>query len=152
VPEPAPVPVADVVTAPGPISVRPELFTNRVDPPADILARVEGCAVIAISARGVSAAGCPGVGVVTIRIPADASSMKGTVIIDPNAPFRPGGVAATEGAPVATTASTASAQEAARPPRARERRQAIDPARATADEKADKKKQRKRDRKKGKKR
>ena len=61
--------------------------TEEVDLPADVLARVEGCAVVAVSARDVSAAGCPGVGVVTFRIPADQPDMPDTVIITPGAPF-----------------------------------------------------------------
>ncbi len=56
-----------------------------VDVPADVMARVEGCAVIAISRRDVVGAGCPGIGSVAFRIPDDAPSMKGTVIITPMA-------------------------------------------------------------------
>jgi len=74
-----------------------------VDVPADVMARVEGCAVIAISRRDVVGAGCPGVGSVAFRIPDDAPSMKGTVIITPMASR-----AVETGAPRESTAATGS--------------------------------------------
>lgn len=76
---------------------------ERVDVPADVMARVEGCAVIAISRRGVVGAGCPGIGSVAFRIPDDAPSMKGTVIITPMASR-----AVETGAPRESTAATGS--------------------------------------------
>jgi hypothetical protein len=60
---------------------------DSTDIPADVLARVEGCAVVAVSARAVSAAGCPGVGAVAFRIPDDQPELPGTAIINPGAPF-----------------------------------------------------------------
>lgn len=61
----------------------PEVSTSSNAAPSDIMSQVEGCAVIAISARSIAAAGCPGVGSIAIRIPSDAPSMPGTVIISP---------------------------------------------------------------------
>lgn len=60
---------------------------EAIDLPADVLARVEDCAVVSVSARDVSAAGCPGVGVVAFQVPADQPDMKGGVIITSGAPF-----------------------------------------------------------------
>lgn len=55
--------------------------------PADVMAQVEGCAVVAISARDVAAAGCPGGHSINFQIPADQPDMQSTVIITPGAPF-----------------------------------------------------------------
>jgi hypothetical protein len=52
----------------------------------EVLTQVEGCAVIAISARTVAAAGCPGGRSIAFRIPDSAPSMSNTVIINPMEP------------------------------------------------------------------
>jgi hypothetical protein len=57
------------------------------DVPNDVLARVEGCAVVAISSHDVAAAGCPGGQSIVFRTPADAPPMKSTVIINPGGPM-----------------------------------------------------------------
>jgi hypothetical protein len=72
--------------APAPVAVAPAAGpTERVDVPDDVMARVEGCAVIAISSRDVVGAGCPGVGAVAFRIPDGAPSMQGTIIMNSGA-------------------------------------------------------------------
>lgn len=84
-PEPAPAAAPTRTPAPGSSSM---FGGPAVDPPAEVMARVEGCAVIAISSRSVAAAGCPGVGSIAFSIPRDAPRMRGRVIINPGAPFR----------------------------------------------------------------
>jgi hypothetical protein len=80
-PVPEPEPVAAPARGPSPISGGDRLASL----PADILSRVTNCTVIAVSRRGVAAAGCPGVGSLTFRIPADAPPMIPTVVINPGA-------------------------------------------------------------------
>jgi hypothetical protein len=79
-PERDPAPTPTPAPAPAPPAGSSEI-------PADVMARVEGCAVIAISSRSVAGAGCPGVGSIAFRIPKDAPRMRGTVIINPGAAF-----------------------------------------------------------------
>ncbi len=86
---PVPVLLPTPSPAPAPLPVEEPVIPKTGDVTADVMARVAGCAVIAISSRGVAAAGCPGVGVITYRIPRDAPSLNGTVIIDPGARSRP---------------------------------------------------------------
>src|SRR4051812_384793 len=86
---PAPAPAPTDGTTPPPVPPNPSTAV-----PADVMARVEGCIVIAISSRGVSGAGCPGVGTVVFRIPADAPPMHDTVIITPGAMPQPASSAA----------------------------------------------------------
>jgi hypothetical protein len=110
VPEsPAPAPVA---AAPAPSSA------EAADLPADVMARVEGCAVIAISPHDVVGAGCPGVGVVTYRVPDGAPLLEGTVIMNP------GAAQAAEAGPTreatAATGTNGSAENANREERAQE--------------------------------
>lgn len=111
----APSPEPDSLDGPPPAQPPPttaslptSMTTTPVDIPPDVMARVEGCAVIVISARGVAAAGCPGVGSVAFRIPDDAPSMNGTVIITPGAPFSSG--ANTSSSRAAQTAMASLAQ------------------------------------------
>jgi hypothetical protein len=80
-PLPEPEPVAAPARGPSPTSGGDRLASL----PADILSRVTNCTVIAVSRRGVAAAGCPGVGSLTLRIPADAPPMIPTVVINPGA-------------------------------------------------------------------
>lgn len=87
--EPAPTPVP--TQAP-----RPTPPTGAGEIPADVLSRVEGCTVIAISSRSVAAAGCPGIGAIAFSIPDDAPRMQGRVIIDPGAPFANDSAATTQ--------------------------------------------------------
>lgn len=68
------------VPTPNPLPVFGE---PRVEPPADVLARVAGCSVVSISAHDVAAAGCPGGGNVNFRTPADAPPMNDTVLFSP---------------------------------------------------------------------
>jgi hypothetical protein len=73
---PAPEPGAEA-----PATTSPE----AADVPADVMARVEGCAVVAISPHDLVGAGCPGVGVVTYHVPDGAPLLQGTVIMNPGA-------------------------------------------------------------------
>lgn len=84
--EPLDGPLPVDTTEPVPVAV-PVPSSTRVDPPPDVMARVEGCAVIAISSRSIAAAGCPGVGSITYRAPAGSPRMRSAVIINPGAPF-----------------------------------------------------------------
>ncbi len=89
--------------------------------PTDVLVRVEGCAVVAISARSVAAAGCPGGQSIVFHIPDDAPDLESAVIFNHAAP-----VAADPGSGVdlaASTRSSASTRETARTSQTREREQ-----------------------------
>ncbi len=125
-PPPPPAPVAAPPPTPAPVP------SSRVDPPADVLARVEGCAVIAISSRGVAAAGCPGVGSIVFRIPSDAPRMRSQVIINRGAPFSAGAPGASTTA--AQTASATEAEESARPRKRGTADRAVAKAQRAADE------------------
>jgi hypothetical protein len=88
-------------------------------PPTDVLVRVEGCAVVAISARSVAAAGCPGGQSIVFHIPDDAPDLESAVILNHAAP-----VAADPGSGAdlaASTRSSASTRETARMSQTRER-------------------------------
>jgi hypothetical protein len=74
--------------------------------PAEVMARVAGCSVVAISARDVVGAGCPGVGTVTFRIPDGAPAMEGTVLFSPGAP-----AAGAAAAPETTDATRANRED-----------------------------------------
>lgn len=90
---------------PAPMAETPvEPLTATGDVPAEVMARVEGCAVIAISARDVVGAGCPGVGAVAFRIPVDAPAMRDTVVITPRV-AQTVEAAGTANAPAVKTAS-----------------------------------------------
>lgn len=85
-------PAADEATptpepaAPAPVAAAPAAGpTEGAGVPADVMARVEGCAVIAISSRDVVGAGCPAVGAVAFRIPDGAPSMQDTIIMNSGA-------------------------------------------------------------------
>jgi len=77
--DPVPVANSSPVPTPDPVGDRLSLL------PADILARVSNCTVVAVSRRGVAAAGCPGIGSLTLRIPDDAPPLSPTVVITPGA-------------------------------------------------------------------
>ena len=85
-----PSPVVDSSSGPPPAPVPDRLSLL----PADILAQVSNCTVVAVSRRGVAAAGCPGIGSLTFRIPDDAPPLSPTVVITPGAalatPRQPG--------------------------------------------------------------
>lgn len=85
-----PSPVVDSSSGPPPAPVPDRLSLL----PADILAQVSNCTVVAVSRRGVAAAGCPGIGSMTFRIPDDAPPLSPTVVIAPGAalaaPRQPG--------------------------------------------------------------
>ena len=110
--QPASAAPANDEATPTPESPAPALTPAAPEPnpmasagvPADVMARVEGCVVIAISSRDVAGAGCPGVGVVTFRIPDDAPSMRDEAIINPRAalPVAPAPPAAPVAAPRGT--------------------------------------------------
>lgn len=117
-PPPSPLPAP----APAPAPAATNLASPRVDAPPEVLARVEGCAVIAISSRGVAAAGCPGIGAIAFHIADDAPSMKSTVIFNPGAPFTAGSQG--EAVEAAQVASTAIAEDTADRGRERKRRSA----------------------------
>lgn len=78
---PAPEPAAAPSPGPSPTASSDRLALL----PADILSRVTNCTVIAVSRRGVAAAGCPGVGSLTFSIPRDAPPLTPTVVINPGA-------------------------------------------------------------------
>lgn len=73
----------------------------RVDPPADLMAQVASCEVVAVSSRSIAAAGCPGVGSIVLRPPAGTPRMRSQVII------RPGAALAAAHERTATAAQTA---------------------------------------------
>lgn len=79
--------------------------------PGEILSQVSDCTVIAVSHRGVAAAGCPGIGSLTLRIEDGAPSLKPTVAIHPGIPFFDSGQGGPSGqADAAQTARTDSTQ------------------------------------------
>ena len=85
----------------------------------DVLVRVEGCAVVAISSRSVAAAGCPGGQSIVFHIPDDAPDLESGVIFNHAAP-----VAADVGSGAdlaASTRSSTSPRETARTSQTRER-------------------------------
>jgi len=85
VPEPAPTPApVDSVPASVPTST---VTSSRIDPPADLMAQVASCEVVAVSSRSIAAAGCPGVGTIVLRPSAGTPRMRSQVIIRPGAAF-----------------------------------------------------------------
>lgn len=118
--EPSPAPAPERETpAPEPEAEAPAPSSAEVaDVPADVMARVEGCAVVAISPHDLVGAGCPGVGVVTYRVPDGAPLMEGTVIMNP------GAAQAAESGPArestAATGTNGAAENASREERAQE--------------------------------
>jgi hypothetical protein len=84
-PVPTPEPARDD-TAPAPVATSVETG-SRVDPPADLMAQVASCEVVAVSSRSIAAAGCPGVGSIILRPPAGTPRMRSQVIIRPGAAF-----------------------------------------------------------------
>ena len=88
-PQPTPAPALSAPT-PGPAG------TTAV--PADVMSRVEGCAVVAISERDVVGAGCPGGGNVMFRIPDDAPPLSDAVIVQPRSPLASSTTGASSGA------------------------------------------------------
>lgn len=102
-PEPSPTPAADdAAPAPAPApAAAPASTSSRIDPPAELMAQVAACEVVAVSSRSIAAAGCPGVGTIVLRPPAGTPRMRSQVIIRPGAAFG----AVTE--PVATAAQIA---------------------------------------------
>lgn len=81
-------PPPSTVTPP-PASEAPAPTSAAVDVPAEIMAKVEKCAVITVSTRSVAAAGCPGVGTIIERLPAGSPRMRPGVIIHPGAALAP---------------------------------------------------------------
>jgi hypothetical protein len=101
-PTPAPQTSAPAANAGAPETSSPE----TADVPADVMARVAGCAVVAISARDVVGAGCPGVGNVIFHLPDDAPSMQDTVITEaPAAPAAENGSGASNSATGSNTSN-----------------------------------------------
>lgn len=84
-PDPLDGPVSEPVPVVAPTSTPVSTGNRLASLPADILSRVSNCTVIAVSRRGVAAAGCPGIGSLTFRIPAGAPSLIPTVVINPGA-------------------------------------------------------------------
>lgn len=109
-PEPTPEPAPASTPAPtaddsAPSSAAPPAApastSTRIEPPADLMAQVASCEVVAVSSRSIAAAGCPGVGSIVLRPPAGTPRMRSQVII------RPGAALATANQPTATAAQTA---------------------------------------------
>jgi hypothetical protein len=98
-PEPAPAPATDNAAPATPVT--PAGVSSRIDPPADLMAQVASCEVVAVSSRSIAAAGCPGVGSIVLRPPAGTPRMRSQVII------RPGAALAPASERVATAAQTA---------------------------------------------
>ena len=96
-PEPTPEPTLEPArddaapAAPAPVAppAAPAGTSTRIDPPADMMAQVASCEVVAVSSRSIAAAGCPGVGSIVLRPPAGTPRMRSQVIIRPGASFRP---------------------------------------------------------------
>ncbi len=90
-PEPARKPARDdsAPAAPAPAAppAAPAGVSSRIDPPADLMAQVASCEVVAVSSRSIAAAGCPGVGSIVLRPPAGTPRMRSQVIIRPGAAF-----------------------------------------------------------------
>lgn len=82
-PEPEPASTADA-SVPAPTAA-PAGGSARIDPPADLMAQVASCEVVAVSSRSIAAAGCPGVGSIVLRPPAGTPRMSSQVIIRPGA-------------------------------------------------------------------
>ena len=61
--------------------------SSRIEPPADLMAQVATCEVVAVSSRSIAAAGCPGTGSIVLRPPAGTPRMRSQVIIRPGAAF-----------------------------------------------------------------
>lgn len=73
-------------SAPAPVSTT--IGTgSRIDPPADLMAQVASCEVVAVSSRSIAAAGCPGIGTIVLRPPAGTPRLRSQVIIRPGAAF-----------------------------------------------------------------
>jgi hypothetical protein len=94
-PEPAPKPATDDAAPTVPDDAAPAAplgpagTGSRIDPPADLMAQVAACEVVAVSSRSIAAAGCPGVGTIVLRPPAGTPRMRSQVIIRPGAALRP---------------------------------------------------------------
>lgn len=86
---PEPTPASSNATAPPPSDTAPGSSSSRIDPPADLMAQVAQCEVVAVSSRSIAAAGCPGVGSIVLRPPAGTPRMRSQVIIRPGAAFAP---------------------------------------------------------------
>ena len=113
-PEPEPEPAADDDVPPPADSALPPAapsepvgVSTRIEPPADLMAQVASCEVVAVSSRSIAAAGCPGVGSIVLRPPAGTPRMRSQVII------RPGAALAAEPERTATAAQTAVLDRAA---------------------------------------
>lgn len=115
-PAPAPPPPADD-TAPAPIAA-PAVSTSRIEPPADLMAQVAACEVVAVSSRSIAAAGCPGVGTIVLRPPAGTPRMRSQVIIRPGAAF---------GVPPGETAAAAQVAREGTPGKTRDLKQRAHP-------------------------
>lgn len=87
-PEPTPAPAAPQVddAEPAPASLPPTMG-SRIEPPADLMAEVASCEVVAVSSRSIAAAGCPGIGTILLRPPVGSPRMRSQVIIRPGASF-----------------------------------------------------------------
>lgn len=86
-PEPTPGPSSEG-TAPAPAAASASTG-SRIEPPADLMAQVAACEVVAVSSRSIAAAGCPGVGSIVLRPAAGTPRMRSQVIIRPAAAFGP---------------------------------------------------------------
>lgn len=84
-PTPVPVPPS-ATTTPTPVAITTGTG-SRIDPPADLMARVASCEVVAVSSRSIAAAGCPGIGSIVLRPPVGTPRMRSQVIIRPGAAF-----------------------------------------------------------------
>lgn len=86
-PTSAPTPASPAVTTvPTPVTTT-TAAGSRIDPPADLMAQVASCEVVAVSSRGIAAAGCPGAGTIVLRPPLGTPRMRSQVIIRPGAAF-----------------------------------------------------------------
>lgn len=84
-PEPEPASAADDSASAPTASAAPVGVSTRIEPPADLMAQVASCEVVAVSSRSIAAAGCPGVGSIVLRPPAGTPRMRSQVIIRPGA-------------------------------------------------------------------
>jgi hypothetical protein len=131
--DPAPAPNPNPILTPNP---NPSQEDSAA--PTDVLVRVEGCAVVAISARSVAAAGCPGGQSIVFHIPDDAPDLESAVIFNHAAP-----VAADPGSGAdlaASSRSSASTRETARSSQTRERQRSAEGDETTSNKDKDKNK------------
>lgn len=129
--EPARPPKADDA-APAPLPTPASTGTSsRIDPPADLMAQVASCEVVAVSSRSIAAAGCPGVGSLVLRPPAGTPRMRSQIIIRPGASLAPANERTATASQTAVLGDTAGKRHRDQHERPRKKRQKAEEKRST---------------------